>query len=345
MNQAWTEFLVQQGLSAEGLDFGNRHAEVSAAQTASIITPLLDLGLIRASGPEAAGFLHNLLTNDIESLDTHPDKAVRAGFCTPKGRLLATFLVWRQGEDLLLALAADLHAAILKRLSMYILRSKVKLTDASQDFALLGLSGPAAEIALKSKGISPLPPLQSTAFEDGRLIGLSEQRDLLALPTPSAPAIWQSLSTQLRPAGLNAWRWLDIIAGLPHICKATQEEFTPQMVNYELVGGVSFKKGCYPGQEIVARTQYLGKVKRRMLRLYTETEISLPAPGTPIFVAATDTPDQAIGLVTAAAASPKGGHELLAVIPTSELEAPPGHLRLGQADGPTLLLQPLPYTV
>ena len=257
--------------------------------------------------------------------------------------MLATFLVWREGDDFLLALAADLHAAILKKLSMYILRSKVKLTDASADFVLLGLSGEKAESTMRNMGVTQSPPMITCLLDNGngRLLCLAEQRYLLALPATRAPAVWQTLSSQLRPAGLNAWRWREIMAGLPQIGAATQDEFTPQMVNYELIGGVSFKKGCYPGQEIVARTQYLGKVKRRMMRFHAEG--GAPAPGVPLF--SPESPDQPCGMVVLAAASPVGGQDLLAVIQMGALDTPSALPRLGQTDGPSLQLQPLPYSV
>ncbi len=337
MNQEWINFLAQQGASADGLDFGNPPAELNDAQSASIVTPLTDLGLIRATGADAVDFLHNLLTNDVEGLTA--DGVHRYGFCTPKGRLLATFLMWRDGADLILALSADLHAAILKKLSMYVLRAQVKLSDASDEVVVLGLSGPQAETALGGIGAIPAAIMQATANESGRIIRLGEQRFLLVVAAAAAPAAWQKLSAHVLPAGLNAWRWLEIIAGIPQVTVATQEEFIPQMVNYELIGGVSFKKGCYPGQEIVARTQYLGKIKRRMYRAHLETGV--PAPGSPIF--APETGDQACGMVVNAAPAPQGGHEVLAVIQTSCADA--GRLYLDARNGPLLVLQPLPYQI
>lgn len=337
----WTEFLVQQGARHEGesLNFGTPQAERNAAQEGSIMVPLADLALIRATGADATTFLHNLLTNDIEGLA--PTATLRAGLCTPKGRLLANFLIWRDEADLLLALPADQQAAILKRLSMYLLRSKAKLCDASTELVLLGISGPRAEEALTAlaPGALPAAPMHTSRCAHGQILRLAEQRYLLALQTTAAATVWQTLRPCLTPAGPEAWHWLDIMAGLPHICAATQEAFVPQMINYELIGGVSFKKGCYPGQEIVARTQYLGKVKRRMYRLHSET--GQPTPGMPVF--APETADQPCGLVVSAATAPQGGHDLLAVLLAHCAEA--GVLHLGTPQGPTLLLQPLPYAV
>jgi folate-binding protein YgfZ len=339
MNQEWTDFLNQQGMRNDARDFGNPAEELRHAQSGTTLTPLNDLGLIRASGPDAAIFLHNLLTNDIEEL---PKGGVRrCGFCTPKGRLLASMLVWHDGDDLLLALSADIHAALLKKLSMYVLRSKVKLSDAGNQRILLGLSGPQAAAALGELGGIPAEVMQATTVPQGQIIRLGEMRFILVLENAAAPAIWQKLAVQASPAGLDAWHWLDIVAGLPQITAATLEAFIPQMINFEVtaVGGVSFKKGCYPGQEIVARTQYLGKVKRRMFRARIES--GTPLAGAHLY--APETGDQSCGQVVNAAPAPNGSIEVLAVIQASCAEA--GEVHLDSPTGPRLFLQPLPYAV
>ncbi|MBP9714537.1 MAG: folate-binding protein YgfZ [Sterolibacterium sp.] len=339
MNQEWNDFLAQQGATSNAteLRFAAPADEVKQAQSGAILVPLTDLGLIRASGPDSATFLHNLLTNDVEALP--PDGAGRYGFCTPKGRLLATFLMWREGDDYLLAVAADLHAAMLKKLSMYVLRSKVKLTDASHDRVLLGLAGTQAQTLLGSFGALPTTSLRTTIVADSCVIRLGEERYLMSIPATQAQTRWSALRAELQPAGLAAWRWLDIVTGIPQITLATQEEFTPQMVNYELIGGVSFKKGCYPGQEIVARTQYLGKVKRRMYRAHLET--GTPAPGNPLFTA--ETGDQPCGMIVTAAPAPQGGHDVLAVIQSAYARG--AALHLGSPDGAMLQIRPLPYAL
>lgn len=340
MNQEWNAFLARQGLHEQATHFGHPAAELLAAQSETILAPLQDLGLIRASGPEAADFLHRLVTSDIENLAANA--VVRSGLCTPKGRLLASLLIWRDGEDLLIAVAADIHAAILKKLSMYVLRSKLKLSDASQEKTLLGLSGPQAEAALKAAGVntpSSLDKMHSTTCTAGQALRIGEQRYLLAVSATEAPNLWPALTAHARPAGLDAWHWLEIMAGMPQITAATQEAFVPQMVNFELIGGINFKKGCYPGQEIVARTQYLGKVKRRMYRARIET-------GSPVAAAelfSPETADQACGQIVNVAPAPQGGYEVLAVIQSGCADN--GKIHLQTVDGPLLILQPLPYAV
>lgn len=312
---------------------GNPEAELSAVRSASILVPLFELGIIRASGPDSPEFLHNLLTNDIRHLA--PDGIRRAGLCTPKGRLIASFEIWREGEDFLLFLSRDILPAIHKKLSMYILRSKVKLSDASADWALLGITGPlVAELCGEQPAMSSMP------WRAGRLLRLDERRAMIALPTPEAAAAWRELQSRAQPAGMAAWRLAEIAAGIPRIVAATQEAFVPQMVNYELpqVAGVSFQKGCYPGQEIVARTHYLGKVKRRMFR--ARMAQFFPA-GSEVFTP--ELGEQHCGALVLTAPAPEGGWECLAVAPISAKEADAVHV--GALSGPKLEFLPLPYTV
>jgi len=331
----WTDFLALQGARNDGLDFGDADGELATARAATILVPLVDLGLIRATGDEAASFLHNLLTNDVKNLSAEGVRA--SGMCNAKGRLLASFLMWRDDADFLLALSADLLPSVLKKLSMYVLRSKVKLSDENGKTMLLGLSGPGAAVALAGLGATSSVSMTLGRFGRGQVINLGGDRHLLAVPAEQVQSVWQDLTALARPAGLAAWHWLEIVAGTPRVVAATQEAFVPQMVNFELIGGVSFNKGCYPGQEIVARTQYLGKIKRRMYR--ARVEGALPLPGAPLF--APETGDQACGTIALGAPSPQGGFEALAVVQSSCVEA--GEVHLDSLHGPRLSFLPLPY--
>ena len=285
--------------------------------------PLADHGLIRASGDDAAPFLHNLLTNDVTHLPA--DGARHAALCTAKGRMIASFLLWREGPDYLLLLSADILPGILKKLSMYVLRSKVKLADITAERALLATVGWPG---------GPHAAMTTAPCEGGTAIRLDAGRCVLALPAGAVPQ-------GVPPGGrLEEWHLAEIRAGMPRIVAATQEAFTPQMVNYELaaVGGVSFHKGCYPGQEIVARTQYLGKVKRRMYRVKIESAFP---PGTDVFTP--EAGDQHCGAVVLSAPAPEGGFEALLVVQSSGMEANAVHV--GKPDGPLALPLPLPYAV
>ena len=323
--QDWLDFLATRQLSGDGEHFGSPGAELVAARDATVVVPLIDQDLIRASGEDARGFLHNLLTNDVENL---PADGVRfAGFCTAKGRLLATFHLWHDGSDLLLALAADIQPAILKKLSMYVLRSKVKLADPG--LVLIGVAGADARAVIDALA------------DRARAVPLGGNRHLLSMSPAAAMEAWPDLAARATPAGAAAWRWLEIAAGQPRVVAATQEAFVPQMVNMELpaVGGVSFTKGCYPGQEIVAPTPYLGKIKRRLYR--ARIDQALPA-GTEVFTA--ESGDQHCGALVTVAPSPEGGHECLVVVQSSGAES--GEVFAGKPGGPPrLTLLTLPYDV
>lgn len=344
MRQDWIDFISGQGADDRFESFGQPAVELAAARDATVVAPLPDFGLIRAVGEDAAPFLHNLLTNDINHIPA--DGARHAGMCTAKGRLIASFLIWREGGDYLLQLSADILPAIHKKLSMYVLRSKVKLADLNDERVLIGIAGPqAASLVDAVVGSGVLPhddKLRTATFAQGTAIRLGAQRFVLAVKAEAAADVWQKLASEARPAGLAAWRLGEIAAGQPRIVAATQEAFVPQMVNYELaaIDGVSFKKGCYPGQEIVARTHYLGKVKRRMYRASADT---LVAPGTDVFTTATG--DQHCGAIVLSAPAPEGegAFECLVVVQSSGAES--GEVHVGKPDGPRLKLLPLPYAV
>lgn len=339
MRQDWIDFLAHQGARPDADDFGKPAEEMAAARIATVFAPLPDFGLIRASGEDAASFLHNLLTNDVQGIAA--DTLRFAGLCTAKGRLIASFHIWHGSDgDLLLMLSADILPGILKKLSMYVLRSKVKLSDASDGCVLFGLAGPAAEALVAELGATVPVPTKIATFDHGQVLRLADGRLILAVAADAAQAVWATLAAKARPVGTAAWRGLEIAAGQPRIVAATQEAFVPQMVNLEVaaVGGVSFTKGCYPGQEIVARTQYLGKIKRRMYRARLETAA---VAGTPLY--APETGDQHCGTVVISAPTADGGQEALVVVQSSCAEA--GEVHIGALNGPRLALQTLPYTV
>jgi tRNA-modifying protein YgfZ len=238
-------------------------------------------GLAAVSGEDARDFLHAQLTNDIKHLP--PDRAALAGWCSAKGRLLASFLVIPAPQGFLLQLARDLAPAVVKRLSMFVLRSKVKIADASAAWAQFGLwNADVAAPDVKWEG-------------DVGTVRVGERRFLELRPaSEAAPA---------PTASEAAWTLQEIRAGRPLITAATQDQFVPQMVNFEALGGIDFQKGCYPGQEIVARAQYRGQVKRRMVQLRAPAGTEL-RPG-----------QEFNGGVVVDSAPGENGAELLAVMP------------------------------
>jgi tRNA-modifying protein YgfZ len=287
---------------------------------------LTHLGVIRAQGEEAARFLHSQLTQDIALL--RPDQARLAAFCNAKGRMLASFVVVSRGPDeILLVTARDLLAPTLKRLSMFVLRAKVKLTDASADFDLRGLAGSAAA---PSEGMAPW---------DKREVGAAQVVRLY--PADGQPrALWVAPAGTPAPSGaslsLDDWLWGEVRSGIAPVTAATVEAFVPQMLNYESVGGVNFKKGCYPGQEVVARSQFRGTLKRRAFLVHAEAAVQA---GQEVFQASD--PEQPCGLVAQAAAVPGGGYDAIVELQLSATHD--GQLAAGSAAGVPLTLLPLPY--
>jgi len=281
----WKDFLQTQGaqfqLSASPATsvaghFGDLAAEFQEAKRQTIVSDLSAEGLLLIQGADAQTFLQGQLTNDLKLL--HEGHSHYTGYCNAKGRLLAIFLALQHGQGYYLQTTASLLETIRKRLSMFVLRSKVEITDVSDSLVRIGLAGTQAETLLAKH--FPAIPDQIHAVCWHQAAGLVRLPDALIeqqriprfqllLPFDQAVPVWQALcaeadmSQAARPVGQAVWEWLNLQAGIPAIAANTQEAWVPQMLNLDLIGAISFKKGCYTGQEIVARTHYLGKVKRR----------------------------------------------------------------------------------
>jgi folate-binding protein YgfZ len=293
--------------------------------------------LLVISGDDARTFLQGQLTSDVAGLA--PDKSQYSGYCTPKGRLIASFLLWRNDSGYVLQLPAELSAPILKRLSMYILRSKVKAADAGAEYALLGVSGEGSAQALQSITAATPKNSHDVAHEnDLTVLKLPGERYEIVVSRAREGEVRAALAAHAEAVGAQHWEWLDIRAGIATILPETQEQFVPQMVNFDAIGAVSFSKGCYPGQEIVARMHYLGKLKQRMVIARIAADAT-PGPGDKLYSA--EFGDQSSGMIANAAPAPEGGHDVLAVIQTAGINAQTVHLRT--PDGPPLELLPLPY--
>lgn len=340
MIDSWKTFLQTQGAAIEDstvLHYGDPAAERTAATDGTIVADLSQLGVIALSGEDTATFLQGQLTNDVRTL--HTDGAQWSGYCSPKGRLLGNFLAWRQGEDYCLQLSGDILPSVLKRLSMFIMRAKVQCRDASDENVRLVVAGKQALAAVTAAmGAVPEAAMRSVAGEAGQVIRLGDDKFVLSIAPGRAAAIWQALRQSATSVGAPVWDWLRLNAGIPMIVAATQEQFVPQMINLEVIGGVSFQKGCYPGQEIVARSQYLGKLKRRMFLAHVDAEA---APGDHLY--STDMSGQATGTVVNAAPAPAGGFDVLAVAQVESANTQTLHLK--SADGAALTLKPLPYAL
>ncbi|MTW13838.1 folate-binding protein [Pseudoduganella eburnea] len=316
---------------------------LGATQLATgFVAAVTDQGLIAFTGEESASFLHSQLTNDVEHLG--PGDVRLAGYCSPKGRLLASFLMWRTDESIFLQLPRAIQPAVQKRLQMFILRAKTKPADVSEQFVTLGIGGGDAEAmlqnwfdALPAKPFSKLDHPLGTLLRVADAFGAARYLWLTSPETASVAA--PVLKERLAVGGNEGWRLSEIHAGIPQVGPGTQEQFVPQMVNFELLGGVNFKKGCYPGQEIVARSQYLGKLKRRTA--LASIADAAAAPGAEVFSPAD--PEQPCGMVVNTARNGTGGVDALVEMKLEALEA--GDVRFGSASGPALQFKPLPYVL
>jgi len=243
------------------------------------ICDVAELGLILVTGEDAQSFLQNQFSSDINDIDENHFQL--SSYSTPKGRMLAVFRILRIDNGYILILPVTMVAATLERLAMFVIQARVSLADASAHFTRFAVQTDRTEIT--SSEI--LPTDKNGVKQSDSLIALNlGQLDnqhrflLLTLSVDEAISIWQDFSAHLQPVSFDSWRLSEIKAGIPIIYPQTNEEFVAQMTNLNLLGGVNFKKGCYPGQEIVARMQYLGKLKRRMFLARLETDIC-PEPG------------------------------------------------------------------
>ena len=337
-NPEWLAFLRTRGARENGAqiaDFGQPElADLTAARHGTLLVPLTHLALLDCTDEDAQSFLQNLTTNDAAHLPA--DGAQYSAWCSPQGRMLASFILYRQGTGFRALLAADLCTATLTGLRKYILRAKVRLNALSGSHVLLGLAGTqteaalhAADLALPDRPMTTIAGTTATVIRLGDIDGTNSAhgshnaadakwpRCIIAAETTAAPALFDALAGSARPAGISAWQRLDVQTGEAWITAATRDAFVPQMLAFDKIDGVSFNKGCYPGQEIIARAHYLGKVKRSLYRLHSETPLSA---GEAIYP--TDSLE-ACGTVVQAAPDGQGrsGYIALAVIKDSVAQA------------------------
>lgn len=348
MNAEWRAFLEQAGAvftADETAHFGKLAMELRAALTSNLCSDRSQYGLIAVRGPDSETFLQGQLTCDVGQVTS--ERSLIGAYCTPKGRALACFRVFRRQDDsYYLELPHPLLEPTLARLRKYVMRSKTTLEDASDATARIGVAGPQIAGLLKEHGFitsETMPTGAACQADHLTIIRLPDRTPRFELhgTVEVLKPIWTELTHQCTPVGAEAWRLLDILAGTPVVHPETVEAFVPQMLNLDLLSGISFQKGCYTGQEIVARTHYLGKVKRRMVLARVDSSAP-PQPGDPLFSAQAG-PNQSAGQLADAAPHPDGGYAVLAVALLEFAEQ--GTLQLGNASGPLLRLEPLPYAL
>jgi folate-binding protein YgfZ len=346
MKTQWKNFLDDDAGAEFSGDiaehYGNPEREREIAVTGLVFADLGHLGVISAHGKDATAFLQGQFSNDINAVD-HGHSQLSA-YCTPKGRILGVFRLFRRGDTFYLRLPREIIEELLQRLRRYVLRAEVTLEDATDNFIRIGITGKdaAGELA-GALGALPEQPGEVIHTQDLsvlRVPGIHPRFEVYALSFAAAKRLWDTLNVRGAPVGRAAWQLTEILAGLPNVYASTTEQFIPQMLNLQLIDGVNFRKGCYPGQEIVARTQYLGALKRRMYagRIATDTP---PLPGDSLYTATDST--QATGHLVDAQPHPDGGYAALAVLQIAAAEA--GDLHLASSDGPAFSLEALPYPV
>jgi len=327
--QQWNQFLQETSAQNPVLD----NTDISADDT--VICDLSHLGLLELNGADAFTFLQGQVTNDVNQLDG--SRAHYSGYCSPKGRLLALFLAFSHHGHLHLQMPKELIEATAKRLKMYVMRSKVEIKDVSESIIKIGISG-AGAAGLLGTLFSRVPQndYELATLDDAAIIRLPGNKARFEIFTDiaHAPAIWNTLSQHAKAVNASYWEWLEIQAGIPEVYQKTQEAFVPQMLNLDLLNGINFKKGCYTGQEIVARTHYLGTVKRRTQLAHISTATP-PNAGDDVI----NGNQEIVGKVVRCAAAPGGGFDILA---EARLDSVETGLLLGSAP---LSLAQLPYKI
>jgi folate-binding protein YgfZ len=343
MNQNWQEFLTTQGAVIDKQipeSFTNADNSVFDPQQ-TYLCDLSNLGIIRATGDEALTFLHGQFTNDLNLVTD--ENSQLSSYCNPKGRMLAIFRVLKKGDDYFLILPREVLEPVLKKLTMFKLMAKVELTDVSDEYVLFGLAGPNATSITQEQNLK-IPESIDDALHEKNITVIklpSENSRLLFMSEPNdAKNIWQSLSNKAISSTYKTWELHDIQSGIPQVTEEISEAFIPQMVNLELIGGVNFQKGCYPGQEIVARTHYLGKPNRRMYRINIDSN-SCPPPGTNIF--SKKDGDQPVGKIVSAQNYNNEVCSALTVLRTAKEND--DELHLESISGPKITIHTLPYSL
>ena len=308
------------------------------------VAKLVHLGIIRVTGADAASFLQGQLTNDVQLQKLEESRL--AAFCNAKGRMQASFVIYKRPAlddtqttpDIYLICSQDILPQTLKRLSMFVMRAKAKLTDVSAEFNIFGFTGNAISLI----ATKPINTPATTVFNTSKVIALypamGQSRALCITPANDEAPTGDALSAEL-------WNWGEVHAGIATITAPTFEAFVPQMLNYESVGGVNFKKGCYPGQEVVARSQFRGTLKRRAYVVQIASNDLQPLVGQEVFH--DSDAEQPCGTVVQVAKNPEKYHQTgySAIVSMQISAAEGGNLSLGSAGGAAITLLPLPYAL
>lgn len=343
MLQQWKQLLENSGAEFENgilSSFGNPDRERRIPPQGDIICDLSHIGIIRVQGEDATDFLQNQLTNDISQVSE--SQAQLSAWCNPKGRTIATFLVHKKDNNYYLSLTADLMDFVLKRLKMFVMRSKVVLEDVTQLAVHFGFTGSHILQDWDACCDGELPNKDYDAITSNnlsiiKLPGIEPRYEVIG-DFEKASKLWEKLNVRAAPVSGEAWNYLNIACGLPVISEASREAWVAQMLNLQIINAISFKKGCFPGQEVVARLKYLGKTKRRLYRIEFVTDVT-PSIGESIFAKEEDTE---AGKIVNAVLNPDGKIEVLAVL---KIAMAGSALHLMDVNGSKGKVLELPYPV
>ena len=341
MKAAWKTFLVEQGAEFEDdqlVSFGNPNRERRIAPQGAVLSNLADRGLLEVSGEDAITFLQNQLTNDITKISDTEHQLT--AWCNPKGRIIANFRAFKRGQNIYLIMAKDLVEMVMTKLSRYIMMSKVTINDATDSLVHFGYAGENAEhdlgLIMDKVPTEPNQILSHDSLSILRLPGDTPRFEVFG-DVADASSLWSKCNVRAQPVSSQAWDFMNIRAGRPVVTAACTEEWIPQMLNFIAIDGVDFQKGCYPGQEVVARLNYLGKTKRRMYHLLIETD-KVPSCNDAIVNAE----GTEVGKILNAVANPDDLVECLAVLKIADADKA---MFLTEASGASVTMMDLPYAV
>jgi len=346
MNNDWKDFLLARGarLSVEdnghtAFLFGDEAADNAKAEQTSILCDLSQYSLIVVAGGDAASFMQGQFTNDVTKVDE--DNSQLSAFCNNKGRMIANFRLFKHQQNYFLSLKSGLVERSIRHLQNYILRAQVAVQDISEQLIHMGLSGDNATELLSAFFDNIDEGIDRVTHNDNyiaiRVAGIKPRYEIFC-SVEQAKAFWEKVSAQTAVVNSSSWDFLNIQAGIPFIDASSSEEYVPQMANMELINGISFTKGCYTGQEIVARMHYLGKLKKRCYRVHIDTETK-PHSGDRLF-AEDARAGQNTGAILQVEKNPQSGYDALTVIQIADTES---KLFLNDADGPAITVKQLPY--
>lgn len=345
MQTDWQAFLAHNGAEFEDnrpIHFGNPERELRMVLGGNIICDLNHYALLAISGTDSNRFLHSQFINDVQSPDENHSRL--NGYCNPKGRLIASFRVFKRDETIYLRLPAEMAESMIKRLNMYKLRSRVSINNISDSFVRIGFSGKTADKKL-AEVLDDIPAAVNEVRHGNnltvtRIPGITPSYELYG-DEAGIRNIWTQLNVDSAPVGPEAWKLIEILAGIPHITLPTSEKFVPQMLNYQAIDGLSLEKGCYPGQEIVARMHYLGKLKKRMYLARIRSDCR-PSVNQDLYSNKQGTGGKT-GNIVNVERHPDGDYAALAVIQIDDVQST--DIYLENSKGPKLEIAELPYTV